>query len=710
MANEKILQTRILNKIDTLEAWNSSSLKIKRGEICLATVAASAGTGLEEPVVMAKIGTAEEKTFAELPWSFYAKASDVLAACKSEASLKTFINGVIADAGIASSDAMEALAGRVTTAEGEIDALQADLNTAETGLKAKVAANEAAIETIENKFGADTVALEISAAINALNLSDTYAAKVHGHEIADVNGLSDSIAAAKKAGTDANAALEAYKTLNDAAVKVNSDAIAGIKNGDTIDNFKEVEEALAGKQAAGNYSLEGHKHEIADVNGLSDAIADAKKAGTDAAAAAGQTLTDAKAYTDSEMTRLVGDTKVADQISGAITGLDLANTYDAKGAAAGAETAAKSHADGLNTAMNARVEALEAIDHDHGNKGVLDGITAEKVAAWDAAEQNAKDHADDLDEAMDGRVAALEAKFGDGEGNVEAQINAAVAAEAELREEADAGLQEQIESNDAEILALQGLVGDTKVSDAIAAAVKVEKERAEGIEGGLESRLAAVEGDYLTSVEEKALQDQITANANAIELLTNGVSAEEVDGVNDLIQYVKDHGTEVTGMKADIKANADGVEALEGRMSDAEDAIDTKAAQADLEALAGRMATVEGDLNTTTTGLKAKMTAAEADIDALETKVGDKAVSEQITDVTNPMSEKITALEGKAHEHANKTVLDGIEAADITAWDAKVDDVTSAADSGLKATRTGNAVAIEIDDSITWIFDCGGSK
>ena len=702
---EKILNTRILMKVDTLENWNSSTLPLKKGELAFATIAASAGTGLTEPVVMVKIGTEEAKTFSDLPWAFHAKAADVLAACKDEASLKTFINGVIADAGIATNEAMEALAGRVTTAEGEIDTLQSEMDAVE----AKAAANETAIATLNGLVGDTKVADQITTAINNLNLADTYAAKVHGHEIADVNGLSDSIAAAKKAGTDANAALEAYKTLNDAAVKVNSDAIAGIKNGTTIDNFAEVEEALAGKQAAGDYSLNGHKHEIADVNGLADAIADAKKAGTDAATAAGQALTDAKDYTDSELERLVGDETVGTQISTAIEELDLANTYDAKGAAAAAESAAKSHADGLNTAMDGRMQAVEAKKHEHSNKTVLDGITAEKVAAWDAAEQNAKDYADGLDEVMDGRVAALEAKFGDGEGNVEAQIAAAVAAEAKLREDADADLQEQIEANDAEILALQGLVGDKKVSEAIAAAVKVEEDRAKGIEGGLESRLAAVEADYLTSTEEKALQDQITANANAIELLTNGVSADEVDGVNDLIQYVKDHGTEVTGIKGDIKTNADDIDALEGRMTTAEGAIATKAAQADLEALDDRVEAVETELNTETTGLKARMTAAEADIDALETKVGDKTVAEQISAVTNPLAERVVALEAVDHEHANKTVLDGIEAADVAAWDAKVDGVTAAADSGLKATRTGNAIAIEIDDSMTFIFDCGTS-
>lgn len=55
---------------------------------------------------------------------------------------------------------------------------------------------------------------------------------------------------------------------------------------------------------------------------------------------------------------------------------------------------ANTYADSLNTAMNTRVEALEAIDHEHENKEVLDGITAEKVSNWDSAEQNAKDYAD----------------------------------------------------------------------------------------------------------------------------------------------------------------------------------------------------------------------------------------------------------------------------------------------------------------------------
>ena len=43
-----------------------------------------------------------------------------------------------------------------------------------------------------------------------------------------------------------------------------------------------------------------------------------------------------------------------------------------------------------------KIEALEAAKHTHANAETLAGITAAKVAAWDAAEQNAKDYTDSV--------------------------------------------------------------------------------------------------------------------------------------------------------------------------------------------------------------------------------------------------------------------------------------------------------------------------
>ena len=54
----------------------------------------------------------------------------------------------------------------------------------------------------------------------------------------------------------------------------------------------------------------------------------------------------------------------------------------------------QSHPDDA-ASMNAQIIALQESAHTHENKDVLDGITAEKVAAWDAAEANAKGYAND---------------------------------------------------------------------------------------------------------------------------------------------------------------------------------------------------------------------------------------------------------------------------------------------------------------------------
>lgn len=126
---------------------------------------------------------------------------------------------------------------------------------------------------------------------------------------------------------------------------------------------------------------------------------------------------------------------VADDIATAKQEAIDAAAGDATTKANTAESNAKGHADSLNTAMNTRVEALEAIDHEHSNKTeldliatgdkakwdtaagkahehsnktILDGITSAKVTAWDAAEGNAKTHANGLNTAMDTRMTAVE--------------------------------------------------------------------------------------------------------------------------------------------------------------------------------------------------------------------------------------------------------------------------------------------------------------
>lgn len=74
---------------------------------------------------------------------------------------------------------------------------------------------------------------------------------------------------------------------------------------------------------------------------------------------------------------------------------------------------------GVQTSLNkadsavqpADLADLEAASHTHDNKAELDKIAIGDKAKWDAAEQNAKDYADGLNTAMDTRVAAIEADY-----------------------------------------------------------------------------------------------------------------------------------------------------------------------------------------------------------------------------------------------------------------------------------------------------------
>ena len=347
------------------------------------------------------------------------------------------------------------------------------------------------------------------------------------------------------------------------------------------------------------------------------------------------------------------------------------------------------------------IDALQTDSHIHGNKTVLDGITAEKVAAWDAAEQNAKEYSDGLDNAMDERVQALETAMGE-EGTVAEKINAAVSAEAEAREEAieavqgaiddlaevvgtpvegktivemiadaqtaatydDTKVKEDIKANADAIDAIEAdylkAADKTELSDAITA----EAERADKAEKANAAAIKVIADDYLKAADKTALQEQITTNANAIERLTNGVSAEEVDGVNDLIQYVKDHGTEVTGMKADIAANAKAI---------ADQAIADAAAYETKTDASAKLTEAKEYADGLNTDMAARVDVLEkidhdAYVAADETVLA--SAKTYADGLDSAMNTRVLALEAIDHEHANKAELDLIASGDKAKWDA----------------------------------------
>lgn len=210
---EKIFNARLKLKYDSHENWVTNDPVLLQGEVALSVVnVKQEGTVNEVPSVLIKVGDGTHK-YSELGFT-YAKAADVIAEAKSTESLTTFINNVIANAGIATDEVVNALSGRVTTAEGKITAL-------------------------EGKVGDTDVATQISEAIAALDLANTYEAKgaaaaVQGNLDTYKTSNDAAVAAAKKAGDDAQSAINEYKTSNDARVQAVEDAINGAETFEPI--------------------------------------------------------------------------------------------------------------------------------------------------------------------------------------------------------------------------------------------------------------------------------------------------------------------------------------------------------------------------------------------------------------------------------------------------------------------------------------------
>ena len=507
-------------------------LVLEKGEIAIAHTTVSVNEGgmtVAHPALLMKVGDGVS-LFKDLPW-LSAKAADVVAACKNETELTAFVNSVIAKAGIASDSAMKELATKVTTVENAID-------------------------TLELLVGTTSVQDQITAAIAALNLADTYAAKKHTHVKADITDFA-------------------------------------------------------------------HTHEIDEVNGLADALADA-------------------------------------------------------------EDNAKAHADNLDAAMNTRVQAIEAL-----------------VA-------------------------------GDGEGTIAEQIEAAVAAEATARATAIT------DAINAEVTARNAAI-ESEVAVEAALARAAEKVNADAIK--------AISDDYLKASDKEELEGKIKTNADAIKLL-QGVDADTAASVKDLVDYVTDHGPEVTGMKADIASNAAAIKALQdanaegGAVANAIAAVDAKAdanAAAIGKEVTDRAAAITEALNTAADDASTKASAAETNAKAhAETKAAEaqaaaatdattkanQALEDAKADATTKASAAQTAAESKAAELADaaeanaKKYVDDLKIDETYATKTELNqaknDLTTeinkkANDADLAAIAKTGSTDNLVQGAMVLVFDCGTS-
>lgn len=211
-------------------------------------------------------------------------------------------------------------------------------------MNAAISANTEAITTLNGAASVEgSVAKKIQTAINELDLANTYAAKTHTHAMEQVTGLADEFAKYQLKG---DYALKSEVTAVDQKVTDLATLVGTLPEGATAT------------------TVVGYAKEVAD------------KAAGDAAAVGAKVDT------------LVGED--AGKSARTIANEELAKQLIPESAQESLDTL-KEIADWIQahpaevTEMNSKITALEGKAHEHTNKAVLDGITAEKVTSWDSA-------------------------------------------------------------------------------------------------------------------------------------------------------------------------------------------------------------------------------------------------------------------------------------------------------------------------------------
>lgn len=225
----------------------------------------------------------------------------------------------------ANAQALAEQAGKIQTMEGQIAALEAGTYD-DSEVRGLIGTNATNIQA-----NADAIAL-----LN--NTADVAGSVAH---------TANAAAAAKVAEIVANADAD-FDTLKEIADWILNDTTGAANMANDIAALEAkmvgIEDTVVAKIAAeiaAALKVEGvDKYALAsDLTALADRVKAVEDAG----------------YQNAEQVGSAIDAKIA--------ALKLAESYDIKGAAATAESNAKAHADGLNSAMDVRVQVLEKIDH-----------------------------------------------------------------------------------------------------------------------------------------------------------------------------------------------------------------------------------------------------------------------------------------------------------------------------------------------------------
>ena len=519
----KTLNTRLQLKYDTYENWTKNNPTLLAGEVAITTIPSATGDVKQAPSVLMKVGDGVN-TYQDLKYvsglaanvSAWALAETKPTYTATEITgLDEFINGEIQNTNT-TYQIVQVDDYNYKLQSKELGGAWSDTGSTITIPKYDDTAVKSDITSLKQLVGSTAVATQISNAIAALRLADTYDAK---------GAAAAAEANAKKAVTD----------LANGAVATNTAAITAIKDGETLDSFKDVEGAIAtAKTEASTAAANALKDAKTYADGKDADIAAAKKAGTDAQAAV-NTLSGkvGTVPTDKTVVQMISEAKTA------ATYDDTAVKADIKAIKADyLKSTDKTELSGKIATVEGKVTTLIGDDASKsvrtianeeltkqliptGAKESLD--TLQEIAAWiqkhpdDVATMNKaiSDNTNNIT-TVTGRVTAVEGKVRTLEGANHTHANKALL---DTYTQTEANLKDAVDKkhSHANATVLDGITA-LKVAAWDAAEANAKKAVTDLANGAVATNTAAITAikDGATLDSFKDVEDQFTTDATAI--------------------------------------------------------------------------------------------------------------------------------------------------------------------------------------------------
>lgn len=271
-----------------------------------------------------------------------------------------------------------------------------------------------------------------------------------------------------------------------------------------------------------------------------------------------------------------------------------------------------------------------------------------------------------------------------------------------------------------------------KAEDGKISWVKPDTTTVEGLSTAIES-LKTVVGD-----DTKGLVKQVADNKAAIETLNGDKNVagsvahqiaeivagadESFDTLKEIADWITTHKTDAATMNSQINTNKDDISALKTKVGDTSVADQINAAlkdgdsnkyalKSDLDTANGKITSLQGLVGETkvetqiSTALDAALNVDGAEKYALASHTHEIANVNGLQDILDrkaaandveALQSTVDGLSAKAHEHANKAVLDGITEGKVNSWDDAQANVIEAIKIGGTALTVGADKAVSI--------------